>query len=110
MQAAIADLGDERVAAPGRTRLGRDDIDVAVEQQRSSPTGPAETRDQLRAPGEVKPRRHERPPGERGAVGLPHVDRGAGEAQAVGEMRLERRLLARRVADRSRRRVKADEL
>jgi hypothetical protein len=80
---------------------------VAVEGQRATPTRARPAGDQLRPPGEVEARWDERPALER--TGLPQVDLVADARKAVGEMLLQRRLLARRVADLARGRFEADQ-
>jgi hypothetical protein len=72
---------------------------VPVEQQAPACAGPAQGGDELRATGEVQPLGHERRPRHRRRVGLEQVDLGAVGQQALGEILLERRLLAWRVAD-----------
>ena len=97
-----------RVVRPALLRLARDDVDVAVEQQAATAAGAGEAREQLRPAVEVELERHLAPAHVLGRA-APRVDRRAGGRQPLGEMRLQRGLVARRVARVARRRVEADQ-
>ena len=92
-RAAPRGLVGRRVQSRGVA--GRDDVDVAVEQEAGSlATAAGEARRKLRASREVEAGRHLTAAGHHLGAGHPDVDVGAGGAQALGECGLERGLLA----------------
>ena len=109
MHAPVGDDGGERVVRPALARLDRDDVDVPVEEQRPAAAGTREAGGQLRTAREAESHGHHRVSAERGDVGLPDAHVGAGALQALGEIGLQRSLLARRLAVLMRRRVEADQ-
>ena len=109
VHATVRDDGRERVVRPALARLDRDDVDVAVEQQRTPSTGAREARSQLRTALEGEAVGHHRMAGERRDVGLPDAHVGARALEALCEVALQRELLAGRVARLVRRRVEADQ-
>ena len=76
--------GVERIVLPAVLAPRRDDVDVAVEQQRPAAARAAEARRELRPPREADPARgRERMAGDVLGRRLPHVDLGAGGAAAA---------------------------
>src|SRR3954471_22885898 len=57
VQRAVTQLRVERIARPALLWLGRDDVDVAVEEKRAAVALAAEPRDELGTPLVVQPRR-----------------------------------------------------
>ncbi len=105
----VSDLGLERVARPLVDRLGRDRVDVAVEEQAPPGSSAGEASDELGPALEAHPRRVERLALELRRVGLEELDLCAGAAQPLPEMLLQAALLAGRIVGRPGRRVEADQ-
>ena len=95
---------------PVAPRLGGDNVDVPVEQQRASASAAAEARDELWAAVERELLGHHRVRPQRRRVRLVQLDLGAVAAQQRGEVVLERALLARRRAGCVGHGVEGDEL
>lgn len=110
-QPSVAHLRRERRAGPSLARLGRHDVDVAVEQQVAPAAGPARPGHQLRPAAEVMTV-GDRIPARRqlGHLGLPHPNRQPRGAQPCGNVILQRRLVARRVIRVRRTGVEGDEI
>ena len=97
---------------PAVLAAGGDDVDVAVQEQRPAAAGAAEARRELRTALEADPARGgDRVAGHVGGVRLPDVDVRAGAGEPVGEVGLEGRLVAGRLARGvAARRVEPDQL
>ena len=105
----VPDLGLPRVARPTVDRLGRDDVDVAVQEERPPAAGPRKCRGELRPADEVQPGRDRRdqrngcrvpaprcrpqprpPPGGRPGTAAARPRRAAGRPRRVPSCRMRR--------------------
>ena len=109
VQPAVADLGTERVARPAVERFGRDDVDMAVEEQAASSAAPGEPRHELRPPREAQTRWIQRLAGELGGVWLEDLDLAPDAPQPPTQVLLQLTLLARRLVGLPGGRVEGDQ-
>ena len=105
----VAHLAAERVARPVLARLDRDDVDVAVQQQRRAAARAGESREQLRPPRERETVGDEGVTGQRAGVGLLELHVGAVPAQPGGQVALQLGNVAGGGADVGGDRVEADQ-
>jgi hypothetical protein len=83
---------------------------MPIEEKRPTSSSARKPSDHLGAPGEIESRRHERLPSHRARGRFPKIDLRADIPEAIGEIPLERRLIARRITRKSCSRVETNEL
>ncbi len=109
VDAPVLDDRGERVVRPALARLDRDDVDVAVQEERPAAAGAREARDELRATREREPLRDHRMRRERRDVRFPGLHGRAGLLEPRGEVALQCRLVARARAGLAHGRVEPDQ-
>jgi len=109
VDAAVGDDRGERIVRPALDRARRDDVDVAVQEQRPAAAASREPRGELGPPLEREAVRDHPVARDELRLGLEDGNLRSNCAEPVAEVGLERRLLAGRVAVRMRRRVEGDQ-
>ncbi len=110
VQVPVAHLGAVRIRRPTLARLGRDGVDVAVQEEAAAAPGSAKPRRELGTALEIETLGNEPLTGELRRIWLPDVDLGSRGAEAPAQVLLESGLVAGRISDVPRRRVEVDQI
>ena len=106
----VPHLSSQGIACPAVPRLGRDRVDVPVQEQAPALSRSLEPGDELGPALEAEAVRKKRVAGEVSRIGLPDLHLGSCRPKTRTEVLLELNLLPRRVLHLPGRRVEADQL